>query len=217
MWVKVCGIANLRTAVAAEKAGAAAVGLVFAAQAPDHRRLTLDRAEALSAGLPPEFARVGVFVNAAPAEVAQVARRVGLTHVQLHGDEPPEYLSELPLPAIKAVRLQDETEFTTLDPYLHAWGILLEPQVADKVGGSGIALDWSLARRARDYLKSRGFSGRIILAGGLNPENVRAAVLAVQPDGVDVSSGVESARGEVIGKDIDKICAFVEYARGIRP
>lgn len=210
MWIKICGITTMRAAVAAAEAGADAVGLVLV---PGVRReVCPDRAQQLAMGLPGEVRRVGVIIDRPVADAVHLARYIGLTHVQLHGAEPPEYLAELDLPAIKAVKLAEPADLERLDAYADAkpWGILLEPKVAGQPGGAGVALDWSLAAGARERLRARGYAGRVILAGGLREENVRAAILAVQPDGVDVSSGVETG-GE---KDISQIYAFVEGARG---
>ncbi|MFO7172400.1 MAG: phosphoribosylanthranilate isomerase [Bacillota bacterium] len=207
MWVKICGIRTMKAGLAAMEAGADAVGFVFA---PSRRQVDPDRAQTLAMGLP-GVARVGVFVDAPPAEVVRIARYVGLTHVQLHGDEPPEYLRELPLPAIKAVRLAGEADLEALLTYREAWGILIEPRVPGPfAGGAGLPLDPALARAARDRLRAEGYPGKVILAGGLTPETVCEAIRAVDPDGVDVSSGVE-VRGE---KNIDRIYDFLAAVRG---
>lgn len=209
-WVKICGITTPEAGQAAADAGADAVGFVFW---PRSRRL-IDpgRAGAIIAGLPPGVARVGVWVDAPPDEVIQTARTAGLTHLQLHGDEPPEYAAEMPLPVLKAVRLKGEADLALLERYRHCWGILVEPHVETTAGGAGIALDWRLAVQAREVLRRQGFRGRFILAGGLSPANVGAAVAAVCPDGVDVSSGVETGGA----KDIEKIRSFLQYAKGAR-
>lgn len=200
----------MRDGVAAAEAGAAAAGFVFWPQS--RRCLDPDRALQLAGGLPPGLARVGVFVDVAFDEVVAIARHVGLTHLQLHGAEPPAYLQALPLPAIKGIRLQGPDDLAQLDAYRQAAAVLVEAHAPHTAGGAGLVLDPGLARAARERLQAAGFSGRFILAGGLAPENVAGAIHQVQPDGVDVSTGVETA-GD---KDIDKIYAFVAAAREAR-
>ncbi|BDG60634.1 phosphoribosylanthranilate isomerase [Caldinitratiruptor microaerophilus] len=211
MWVKICGIRTPEAARAAAEAGADAVGFVFA---PSRRQVAPEEARRLGGHLPPGVARVGVFVDLPVAQVVAVARAAGLTHVQLHGDEPPEVLEALPLPVIKGVRLAGRDDLSRLLEYTRAWGILVEPRVSGQAGGTGVALDRVLGREARDLLRRHGYTGKFILAGGLDPDTVAEAVRAVGPDGVDVSSGVETG-GQ---KDPDKIRAFVRSAReGTRP
>lgn len=210
-WVKICGITTMRAGIAATEAGADAVGFVFW---PGSKRLIdPERAQALTSALPGHLAKVGVWVDAPVDEVLRTARTAGLTHLQLHGDEPPEAVAELPLPVLKGIRLKSEDDLPRLLQYRNCWGILVEPHVGGTAGGAGIALDWQLAVAARDALRLAGFKGKFILAGGLAPESIRAAVAAVGPDGVDVSSGVET-NGV---KDIEKIYSFVTYAKGARP
>lgn len=209
LWVKICGITTPAAARAAAQAGASAVGFVFWPRS--RRYVDPERAAALAAELPPGVARVGVFVDEPLDRVVAAARAAGLTHVQLHGAEPPEYLAGLPLPAIKAVRLRGPQDLAGLAAYVRApgcWAILAEAHVPHTAGGAGVPLDLPLARQARDAVKAAG--GRFILAGGLDPASVAQAVAAVAPDGVDVSSGVETG-GE---KDAEKIYAFVANARG---
>lgn len=210
-WVKICGITTMKAGLAAAEAGADAVGFVFWPRSK--RAVDPERARALGEGLPPGLARVGVWVDAPLAEVLQTARLAGLTHLQLHGDEPPEYVAALPLPVLKGIRLRGEADLPRLTRYPTTWGILVEPHTPATAGGAGVALDWRLAVQARETLRQAGYRGRFILAGGLSPQSVRAAVAAVQPDGVDVSSGVETDGH----KDIDKIYAFITQARGARP
>ncbi|HEY3364792.1 MAG TPA: phosphoribosylanthranilate isomerase [Symbiobacteriaceae bacterium] len=219
MWVKICGVQTMKAALAAVEAGADAVGFVFA---PSRRLVTPDRAESLVFGMPESVARVGVFVDAAPAELGHVARQVGLTHLQLHGAEPPELLDELALPVIKAFRVSDAAGLERLPLYRRAAGILLDPFVPGQAGGTGQRLDAVLFRQAEAILLAAGVPlagpaepltpGRpkLILAGGLTPENLCAAIAAAQPGGVDVSSGVELDGV----KDIAKIYSFVGLAKG---
>jgi phosphoribosylanthranilate isomerase len=220
MWVKVCGITNMKAAVAAQEAGADAVGFVFA---PSRRYITPDRAQGLVMGLPPEgIAKVGVFVDEQPEAINAIARYAGLTHVQLHGSEPPEYLDAIELPVIKAFRVKGEEDLAQLPAYGKAVGILLDPYVEGQAGGTGQTLDWSLAARAMEILQAAGveLTGptepltpgkvKLILAGGLTPRNVDDAMTQGRPGGVDVSSGVETD-GQ---KDLQKIYDFIDMAKG---
>lgn len=219
MWVKICGIRTMEAGLAAWEAGADAVGFVFA---PSRRQVTPDQARTLVAGLPGGIARVGVFVDESPDEINRIAAYVGLTHVQLHGSEPPEVLEAIRYPVIKAFRLRGPEDLPGLLDYRQAVGLLVEPYVPGVAGGSGQTLDWSLARQASEVLRSAGLelsgpadpliSGRpkLILAGGLNPGNVASAIRQARPGGVDVSGGVETQGN----KDIAKIYDFIKVAKG---
>ena len=195
MRVKICGIRRPEWAKAAADAGADAVGLVFA---DSPRRVSLDEARRI--------------VQALPTTVRYTARDVGLAAVQLHGDEPPEMLTELGrLKVVKVFRIGSEADVEAA----RAWrarceraGRLPDAYLVDACvpggpkGGTGQAADWNLARRLAD----EGFRP-LVLSGGLSPENVAEAIEQVRPWGVDTSSGTESAPGH---KDPDKIRAFLE-------
>lgn len=220
MWVKICGISSMRAALAACEAGADAVGFVFA---PSRRQVTLDRAQSLIMGLPDNVAKVGIFVDEDPAKVKQIASYAGLTHVQLHGDEPPEHIDAVGYPVIKAFRIKDEADLAQLPAYRGAAAILLDPYVPGQHGGTGQTLaDFSLVAKAAEILAKAGvtLSGpdedltpgkpKLILAGGLTPRNVDDAIRQALPGGVDVSSGVETD-GQ---KDLDKIYDFLDMVKG---
>lgn len=219
MWVKICGIQTMKAALAAVEGGADAIGFVFA---PSRRQVTPDRAQSLIMGLPPETTTVGVFVDADLAEIKQVAAQTGLKAIQLHGSEPPEYIEAVGLPVIKAFRIKGPEDLTQLPAYRQAAGILLDPYVPGQAGGTGQTLDWTLVRWAAQTLINAGvaLSGpdepltpgrpKLILAGGLTPQNVDEAIAQAQPGGVDVSSGVES-NGE---KDHNKIYDFLDMVKG---
>lgn len=222
--VKICGITSLADARTAVAAGADAMGFMFFAGSPRH--VTPAQARGIIAGLPTRPSAVGVFVNPTAAEVEQAVAEAGLDALQFHGEETPEFIARLDLdrwfaaqrpPAaggrwavagrvvrtIKAFRIRDVgslpelTRFTT-----DLW--LLDSYVASSRGGTGARFDWDLAVAAREL-------GRpIILAGGLTPENVAAAVRSVRPFAVDVSSGVESAPGR---KDPALVQAFIQAAQ----
>ncbi len=220
MWVKICGLQYMKDVVAAVEAGADALGFVFA---PGRRQVTPERVEALISGLPPETVTVGVFVDAPLEEIRRAVLLAGLKAVQLHGSEPPEFIDQIGLPVIKAFRIRGPEDLARLPDYRKAAGILLEPYVEGQPGGTGHALDPTLFRWAAQALERAGVPlagpdepltpGRpkLILAGGLTPDNVAEAIAKAQPGGVDVSSGVES--GGV--KSIDKIYAFVAAAKGV--
>ncbi|MHB8926605.1 MAG: phosphoribosylanthranilate isomerase [Bacillota bacterium] len=220
MWVKICGLQTEEAALAAVGAGADAVGFVFAA---GRRQVAPDSAQRLIAGLPKSVDKVGVFVDASAAEIRATATRVGLTHVQLHGAEPPEILDQLGFPVIKAFRVKEGADLGRLALYRAAAGLLLDPFTPGEPGGTGRRLDLSLFRQAEGVLRATGVDlagpdepltpGRpkLILAGGLSPENVAAAIADGRPGGVDVSSGVEVGGS----KDIAKIRQFVGVAKGV--
>jgi phosphoribosylanthranilate isomerase len=205
--VKICGITTPAAALAAARAGADAIGLVF--YAPSPRAVSVDEAAEIVAALPPFVSSVGLFVNAAPALVEKVLSRVPLDLLQFHGDETPGYCESFGKPWMKAIRVRPDTYIPGLmDDFRHARGILLDAWHEDLYGGSGKTFDWYLLRQPDSQLKKEqgGESGReqpelgdaasrVILAGGLKPDNVAQAIRTVMPWGVDVSSGVESAPG----------------------
>ena len=210
--MKICGIARPEWAVAAAEAGADAVGLVFA-ESP--RRVTAREAREIIRALPPWVALVGVFVDEQPRGILRLAGETGITVAQLHGDEPPEVLAELGrLKIVKAFRVGGEEdlaaarEWKTKSERLGrpADGYLIDARVAGgPIGGSGRMADWGLAAR----MIVEGFRP-LVLAGGLTPENVAAAIAAVRPWGVDGSTGLETGPGL---KSPEKIRAFVDAVR----
>jgi phosphoribosylanthranilate isomerase len=203
LFVKVCGITSPEDAVAVVEAGADAVGLVFWPRSP--RAVTVERARAIGDALPPFVVRVGVFVDAGRDEMARIADEARLDLLQLHGDEPPEAFADLPRRALKAVRVGDG--FAPADALRYegrAAGLLLDTKAPGAPGGTGRAFDWSLARGVRERARF------LVLAGGLTPENVRTALEAVRPDGVDASSSLEEAPGR---KDHARVRAFVDAVR----
>jgi phosphoribosylanthranilate isomerase len=206
LFVKVCGITSLDDGLLAADAGADALGFVFFPMSP--RRTTAERAAVISRDLPTTVRRVGVFVNAPRDEMARVADAVGLDLLQLHGDEPPEALADMPRPVIKAVRVgkgfaQDEA----LRYAGKAAGLLVDTRLPGETqlpGGTGTPFDWSLVKGLAERVPF------LMLAGGLDPVNVGEAIRAVRPHAVDVSSGVEGLPGR---KDPEKVRAFVGAVR----
>lgn len=199
--VKICGITNLPDGLTAVEAGADALGFVFWEGSP--RRVSLEAAAEITRALPQYIVKVGVFVNAPTDLVYRAIGECGLSLLQFHGDEMPDYCLQFGLMSMKAFRIRDEKSLGALPAYrTDAW--LLDAFSADKPGGTGERFNWDLAVQAREL-------GRpIFLAGGLTPENVGEAVRKVQPYAVDVSSGVEGAPGK---KDPAKVRAFIQAVR----
>lgn len=184
--VKLCGMTRLVDARAAVRHDADAVGFVFWKGSP--RRITPASARRIARALPPFVTKVGVFVNAAPREVARVARHVGLDVIQLHGDEDPARYRTAGLPIVKAVSVVDRASIAAASAYPDDITVLVDARDPVRRGGTGRLADWRLAR----MVASRR---RILLAGGLTPANLAQAVRAVRPWGIDVSSGVEVSPG----------------------
>ncbi len=195
--VKICGITNQEDAWTAVRAGADAIGFIFYERSA--RRVDPDLARQMSGSLPGKVCRVGVFVDEDPEEVRRIFRFCRLDFIQLHGKEPPEYCEAFP-PAIliKAVSLRAEKDLVMLGRY-PVRAILVDAYDPLVPGGTGRTCDWILARRARE-------KHRIVLAGGLNGENILSALAAVSPLAVDVGSGVEERPGK---KDPQKVKDFV--------
>jgi phosphoribosylanthranilate isomerase len=195
--VKICGITRLDDALAAIGLGADAIGLVF--YPPSPRAVTVEQAAAIVSQLPPFVTKVGLFVNASRAELSDVLERVPLDLLQFHGEESPEACTGHGRPWIKAIRMHPsvDLEQMALD-YVEASGLLLDTYQAGVPGGTGQTFDWDRIPRE--------LASRIILAGGLNPQNVEQAICQIHPYAVDVSGGVEAAKGI---KDAEKIAAFI--------
>jgi len=200
--IKICGITNVEDALFAIECGANAVGFVFA---KSKRQVKPDRVRAIIQKLPPFVERVGVFVNEVPSRIAGIVRETGLTAVQLHGEELPEFCESLvPFTVLKGVRVRDESDIRMLAAYKNVSAYLLDTYVKGKPGGTGNSFDWKLALLAKKYGKP------VILSGGLTPLNILEALRKVEPYGVDVSSGVESKPGK---KDKKKIKEFIKKVR----
>ncbi|WP_449245170.1 phosphoribosylanthranilate isomerase [Desulfobacca acetoxidans] len=197
--VKICGITNPEDALLAANLGAQALGFIFYLRSP--RSISPEAARNIVAQLPPLVLSVGVFVNEELTTVKAVAERVRLDWVQLHGEEPPEYCRELQCSVMKAIQVKDAGSLMQMRHYLGSVrAFLLDTYKSGQRGGTGIHFDWSLARQAKEY-------GPIVLAGGLNAENVAAAIREAAPPAVDVASGVEASPGR---KDPDKLRAFFQ-------
>lgn len=196
--IKICGISDVESALAAAESGANAIGLIFA---PSRRRVTVDQAREITSALPPFVSKVGVFVDETQEVVREIVHGAGVDTIQLHGNETADYCSVMPVPVVKAIRVKGGQSLSALDRYVVA-AFLLDTYDPETLGGTGRPFDWTLAAQsARAH--------RVILSGGLNPENVIEALERVRPFGVDVSSGVETGGR----KDHSKIREFIRRVR----
>jgi phosphoribosylanthranilate isomerase len=205
--VKICGITNVEDALLACELGADAIGLNFYSNSP--RCISPFMASKIIRKLPPFVASVGIFVNWQAAAVTTLAKALGLSAAQVHGDEPPQLVTEIAkkVSVIKALHVEKGSALPPFAKYRAATGFLLDAPHSGQYGGTGKTADWGAAHTAAK-------SHRILLAGGLTPENVAEAILAVRPYAVDVTSGVESKPGK---KDPAKLRAFFdEVARANR-
>jgi phosphoribosylanthranilate isomerase len=197
--LKICGMTRVGDALHAVSAGATAVGFVFWKGSP--RYVEPERAGEIAAALPPTVTTVGVFVNETVDGIRKTARTAGLRMVQLHGEEPPTYLGLLEQPVMRAVTLDTIAEAARTWPATTT--LLLDSTDPSRRGAGRATVGWS-----RAALVTRG--RRVVLAGGLTPDNIAEAIAMVRPMGVDVASGVESAPGV---KDPDKVARFLANAR----
>jgi phosphoribosylanthranilate isomerase len=202
--VKICGITNARDARAAIAAGADFLGLNFYEGSP--RYVTVAAARRMVKATPNSAAWVGVFVNEEPARVLAIAREVGLSEVQLHGEESADVVAKLrrAVPVIKAIRVKSVLGAATLKRFARASALLLDGFDKRTRGGTGKTFDWKIARRI-------GGKRRIFVAGGLNSGNVAEAIRVARPYAVDICSGVESASARK--KDVKKIAALIAAVR----
>ena len=204
--IKICGITTPEDALAAADLGAAAIGILFWPASP--RFVERDRARAIVRALPPLVSAVGVFVNQA-SEAAAIAADVGLSAVQFHGDETPESYRQFRVPVIKAVGVRDASALEQADAVPATATVLLDAADRDKRGGTGRTVDWTIAAA---IARRR----RTILSGGLSPANAAAAIAAVQPYAIDVSSGVEAAPGRKDHAKLRALFAAVAAASAAR-
>jgi phosphoribosylanthranilate isomerase len=200
-FVKICGITNLEDALFASEAGADALGFVFHKKSP--RYIAPERAWDIIKRLPPFVVTVGVFADQDAEDIRRVAAESNVDAVQLHGNESPEYCSSIGKRIIKAIRVRDIESLIDIKKY-NVSAFLLDTYDKELRGGTGRIFNWEIAREAKAINK------RIIIAGGLTPENVSEAIKIVEPYGVDVSGGVESEKGK---KDHQKIKAFIERVK----
>ena len=201
--IKICGITRAEDGLAAARLGADAIGLVFAEKSP--RRVDLARAAEIGRALPPFVVTVALFVNPDPAEVAAVVRDLRPSLLQFHGEEAPAFCRAFQVPYLKAIRVRPETDLLQCaSDFADAAGLLLDAYTPVAHGGTGHRFDWSLI--------PAGLPLPVVLAGGLEAGNVAEAVRQVRPWAVDVSSGVESAKGI---KDAAKVAAFINEVMNV--
>ncbi len=201
MLVKICGITNVEDALAAVEFGADALGFNFYPKSvrfvePAHAKRILEE-------IPPTILRVGVFVNESEEMVSDLSSILGLDYLQFHGDETPYYCEQFAAPYWRAFALKDAKGLELMKKY-HCEHYLIDTYQEGEYGGTGKTGNWALASEAKKI-------GKIILAGGLTPENVEEAIQKIGPDGVDVASGVEIRPGK---KDHKKLEEFIERAKG---
>ena len=197
--IKICGITNREDALFAANLGVDALGFIFA---PSPRQVTAKQAREIIDSLPPFVNKVGVFLNHPREVVAQMALYCGLDTIQLHGEESPQDCQHLGAKVVKAFRVKDQDSLRDL-PLYQVSAFLLDTYLPGQPGGTGKTFNWELAKAAKKH-------GPIILAGGLNPENIREAIQRIKPYGVDISSGVEERPGK---KDWQKLVKLVKEIR----
>ncbi|HLP17524.1 MAG TPA: phosphoribosylanthranilate isomerase [Bacteroidota bacterium] len=200
MFVKICGITNIDDALFAAECDANAIGFNFYKESK--RYISPDDALEIIRELPETMRKVGVFVNADIDMVKKTATRLLLDFVQFHGDEPLEYVQQFGAQAIKVFRVTPVFDPSVIRTYNTPLS-LIEAYDPELYGGTGRTVDWAVARAANEY-------GKIILAGGLTPENIEQAIWEADPFGVDVAGGVEQSPGK---KDHAKMKEFIEKAR----
>lgn len=200
--IKVCGITHPDQGIAVADAGADAIGLVF--YGPSSRNVSVDQAAAIRRSIPAFVSVIGLFVDTPVDQINSIAARVKLDAIQFHGDQSPEQCGTADRPWYRALRVKPDDQVDQLiGPWVgHGQGILLDAYVKGIPGGTGHQFNWEQIPNERDW--------RLILAGGLTPENVRDAISQTRPYAVDVSGGVESEPGT---KDISRVRAFIQEVR----
>jgi phosphoribosylanthranilate isomerase len=199
--IKICGITRVEDAIAAVDSGADAIGLVFYAKSS--RAVSIDQASIIAKAAPPFVSIVALFVDESAAEIERVLNAVPVDIIQFHGSEAPQFCEQFNRPYVKALRVTPDLNLATVsNGYASSRGILLDSWKEGVPGGTGQSFDWRLAQKALPL--------PVILAGGLNPDNVGDAIAMLRPAAVDVSGGVESAPGI---KDSGKIREFIAAVR----
>jgi phosphoribosylanthranilate isomerase len=199
--IKICGITSVEDAQLAVASGADAIGLVF--YAPSPRAVSVEQAAIIADSVPPFVTVVALFVDELVEEINRILASVAINLIQFHGEETPEFCRQFSRPWVKALRVKPGMDIAAAcNAYAGARGILLDSWQEGVPGGTGKTFDWHLA--------SGGLPLPIVLAGGLNDENVGAAIAQLRPDAVDVSGGVEQSPGV---KDAGKISNFIAAVR----
>ena len=194
--IKVCGLTQADEALTCVELGVQWLG--FNCYQKSKRYLPPEAIATIVKQLPPAAKTVGVFVNASAKEIEKILQQTGLHLAQLHGDESPDFANTLQVPWFRAFRVMNDLAEEEIRSYGQEL-FLLDAAQTGQYGGTGHAFDWKVATRLRDH-------GKLLLAGGLRPDNVKEAVLQVRPFGVDVASGVESATSR---KDPQKVANFI--------
>ncbi len=200
LFIKICGITRLEDALIAVEAGADAIGFNF--YHGSKRYLSVEQAAVIIAKLPPKIITVGVFVNPDRKEVLHAMEKLNLGAIQFSGNEAPSEISGYSRKVFKAIHIKNAASVQELRRF-NADAFLLDTYRDGEFGGTGEVFDWQIGSEANSF-------GKIIIAGGLTPENVAIAVRKARPYGVDVSSGVEASPGK---KDRQKIESFIKRAR----
>ena len=202
--IKICGVTRIEDALCAASAGADAIGLIF--YPPSPRAVTIEQATSISDVLPPFVSTVALFVNASVQEIEGVIRHLRPSILQFHGDEDAAFCTQFGVPFIKAIRVGETMRPADLleyaDEFKAARAVLLDTLAQGLYGGSGESFDWKLIPTE--------MRRRVLLSGGLHPENVSGAIHLIRPWALDVSSGVEASKGV---KDHAKIHKFIEEVR----
>ena len=203
--VKICGITNLEDALVAVDAGADALGFNF--YGPSPRYISPEAAGEIIGHLPEEVLKVGVFVNESQERVREIAQTTGITALQLHGDESPEYCAALNgWYIIKVLSQKNLSEGRASDYNVTA--VMIDAGDKSMRGGTGRVVDWPVAAKYRDLVP------KLFLAGGLSPSNIEEAIVSVRPYAVDACSWLEQVPGK---KNHDLVRAFIQRARGVKP
>lgn len=204
--IKICGINIKEDALLAEKLGAWAVGFIFVENTP--RYITPKNAAEIINSLDENFVKIGVFANISIEKIQEISEQTGLTKIQLHGDESPDFCKKLAdltgKEIIKALRIRNEEDLQIIDSYRQSVSYILLDSFSEKhLGGTGKIFDWKIAQKAKEK------DIPIILAGGLSPDNARQAYETVQPYALDISSGVEADKGIKDHKKLEKLFSTV--------
>ena len=207
MRIKICGITNPKDAQIDSDLGADALGFVFAKGSP--RTITPEAAGNIICKLPPFIVPVGVFVDSPLEEILSIIEYTGIQCVQLHGNESPFECMKINIPVIKAFKMHEHFRADALISFKVS-AYLLDTYVEGVTGGTGKTFDWNIAVEAKAY-------GRIILAGGLNPGNIKDAIRKVQPYGIDISSGVESEPGKKDRRKLQQLFTTIHSLREEMP
>jgi len=200
--IKICGVTRLSDAVTAAEAGADYIGFNF--YSPSPRYVKPEKAREIIMGLPDDVEAVGVFVNENPARIMEICRTAAIGTVQIHGDEPEGFENNLELPVIRALRVSGPSDMEGMERH-KPFAFLIDSK-SEVYGGSGKKADWDLAAKAKEKAE------KLILAGGLSPDNVEEAIKIVKPWAVDTASGVETSPGQ---KDHEKIRRFIEAVKNV--